>query len=457
MANGFFLGGMAEGIQTARENAFRERALGLQEQGLDLQKQKIQADIDLSTKQARRAAAKDLETNIKTVITNTTEMIKQPGVSQASRAKAVAVAEKTVMALNRTLAALSSKDGIVSPDYGPLLHSAIETAVPFATAEEAKAKAAAGQTRATTQAGIDVKTDPANIAAEAAATRATSQATAEGTALGTPDTPKVVTSRDENGNLRTQLVHSKTGAVIKDFGTGPTVQFQPTQLPNAKPKEIEALDNAEIAARNVIDTALVLRRDINEGGPAILSTPGAFAGGVQTIRAAVNGFAQLTGIKLDVFEDGTPTATMNVRGNDILDRIEGAANLNAVTKSAIVNLAFSAAAASGQEGRGVSDRDFDRFVKEIGAGASRPETFTAVLDRFVERIGNNFTNRFNVQKRRIPALKDAAAPNLTDKYFNSIKSQGAGPASPTTVEEFNSLPSGALYVNPADGKIYRKR
>jgi len=51
----------------------------------------------------------------------------------------------------------------------------------------------------------------------------------------------------------------------------------------------------------------------------------------------------------------------------------------------VTNLAFTAAAAQGQTGRAVSNRDIERFIGEIGASASDPQAFAATLRDSVNR------------------------------------------------------------------------
>ena len=66
-------------------------------------------------------------------------------------------------------------------------------------------------------------------------------------------------------------------------------------------------------------------------------------------------------------------------------------------RSIINSLAFQAAAASGQSGRSVSDRDVTRFIREIGADAADPRAFARVLRDVADRTARNF--QINYQTR----------------------------------------------------------
>jgi hypothetical protein len=69
------------------------------------------------------------------------------------------------------------------------------------------------------------------------------------------------------------------------------------------------------------------------------------------------------------------------------------------TKGLITSLAFQAAAASGQTGRDISNRDIERFIVEIGGNASNPEAFRASLVDVMERSVRNFKTKYSVLTR----------------------------------------------------------
>jgi len=66
-------------------------------------------------------------------------------------------------------------------------------------------------------------------------------------------------------------------------------------------------------------------------------------------------------------------------------------------RSLINALAFQAAAASGQTGRSVSDRDVTRFIREIGADAADPRAFARVLRDVADRSARNFLINFETR------------------------------------------------------------
>lgn len=153
-------------------------------------------------------------------------------------------------------------------------------------------------------------------------------------------------------------------------------------------KEAEELRAADIATRQSQATIQDIIERV-EGNPELISAAGAISRGAETLASQIDGLAKLSGIDID--------ASRNVSDyTDILNSFEGEAIKSAEIQSAVVNLAFSAAASSGQTGRAVSDRDVERFMREIGASTGSPETFVAVLKSFGERLQRNFDIRREV-------------------------------------------------------------
>ena len=68
-------------------------------------------------------------------------------------------------------------------------------------------------------------------------------------------------------------------------------------------------------------------------------------------------------------------------------------------RSMITSLAFQAAAASGQTGREVSDKDVTRFIQEIGASAADPRAFSKTLkdvaNRSIKKVQNQYRVKLN--------------------------------------------------------------
>lgn len=67
---------------------------------------------------------------------------------------------------------------------------------------------------------------------------------------------------------------------------------------------------------------------------------------------------------------------------------------NAAIQSLITSLAFQAAAAGGQSGRDVSNRDVERYISQIGGSYSDPAAFLRALQETITGVNREFSNRY---------------------------------------------------------------
>lgn len=258
---------------------------------------------------------------------------------------------------------------------------------------------------------------------------------------------KVVVDRDDAGNITNVLVDALTGETIRRFGEGPSVRFQPPGLPGVTSGEAEKLRESEIATTNTLESAIDLIELIKEGGPEALSSPGMFASTVLSLRSQTTGFAKQFGVITDKFESGADTTTADSKAEGIFVKLGVSATINAQIKSVIVNLAFAAAAASGQTGRSVSDRDYERFVKELAAGAADPGIFISVIEKFSERINRNFQTRYRVISRDIKGV-EKSAPDL----LGTVRARRSLQTTAITLESITGM-SMADLINLTDEQL----
>jgi hypothetical protein len=73
---------------------------------------------------------------------------------------------------------------------------------------------------------------------------------------------------------------------------------------------------------------------------------------------------------------------------------------NSRMRSLITSLAFRAAAAAGQTGQTLSNRDIERFIGEIGAGASDPQTFATTLLDMANRSVRDFESAYEIRMNK---------------------------------------------------------
>lgn len=90
-----------------------------------------------------------------------------------------------------------------------------------------------------------------------------------------PPRTTVVRSRTPTGDVQTQLIDATTGEVIQDFGTGPSVQFQPQTAPGAveKKERTEAKERLRETIGGLAQATAQLQR-LNEVGGGVTGLRG---------------------------------------------------------------------------------------------------------------------------------------------------------------------------------------
>ena len=194
-------------------------------------------------------------------------------------------------------------------------------------------------------------------------------------------------------------------------------------------KEMADLRGAEVATRNAIRNTYRLQ-DLIKDDPDALTATGR---GVSIARAMANeaeAVARTFGVEIpEGLNDAARYAsTFETLGVD-----------NARARGMLTNLAYTAAAANGQSGRSVSDRDVKRFLERIGGGYMDPQARVAVLDDFVEEIAEGYKVRHSVV--------------ANEPYQGDLGLRGAGAAAQTatqinTREEWQALAPGTRYTDP---------
>jgi hypothetical protein len=148
------------------------------------------------------------------------------------------------------------------------------------------------------------------------------------------------------------------------------------------------------------------------------------------IGNSINSLAQAFGMRgVDV--DPNSEAGQRVLGeaNRLATRVVGwsptiqeAANTNAVVQSLLINMAFAMAAAKGQTGRFLSDRDVELQLQELGRSAS-PEQFQAAVRSVLNRTYEHYRSRMRSQTGGDVPL----SPVTTDEARDSILRSPAVP------------------------------
>lgn len=138
-----------------------------------------------------------------------------------------------------------------------------------------------------------------------------------------PDT-QTVNVRSANGDQVTLLINSKTGATVAELGRGPSVQFQPTELPASKQQQIAERGD-------------VLQQGI-EQVESLLALPEGTFGAAASVKRSVRGVARTTGELLDLgLPDSVagPLKGLAQIGESLIDQAVGEGRLDAETAAEV--------------------------------------------------------------------------------------------------------------------------
>ena len=222
-------------------------------------------------------------------------------------------------------------------------------------------------------------------------------------------------------------------------------------------KEIVDFENASIAALNAMDVA-------DEAINLISKTPeiGGYSGvvirGLNELNQTISNVAKT--VRDDVgetfkFTDGKQTKIISREQlgdmySDELSVFRKSAIHSQELESALINLGYMAAAMKGQTGRALSDTDLRLNMKEVGK-ITDPIAAQKVLKNFVSRAVNGLENT-----AKIKGYEGTKPINLVTDRLKKFTDEADNIPSPQTQEDFDALPSGSIYIDPDDGKQYRK-
>jgi len=109
-------------------------------------------------------------------------------------------------------------------------------------------------------------------------------------------------------------------------------------------------------------------------------------------------------------------------GKDFTETIKEISKGNAVLESKIRDLAYLFAASRGQEGRGLSDKDYENALRIVSGGVGA-EGRIAVLEDVSSRVTQDITGELQRKKTRYEYMSTATGvedPKMYKQYINEI-------------------------------------
>lgn len=164
-----------------------------------------------------------------------------------------------------------------------------------------------------------------------------------------------------------------------------TIKGTPDEFSVSK-KEFGELRASEISTLNAmqISDRLIQQVQVN---PDVLSVGGTISVTLDTLKSQAESLARISGIPIKASSDPSKYD---------FSHLENTAQNTAGFRSNVTAMAFAAAAASGQTGRSVSNRDVQRFIDQVGGGAGSPAQFAAAMGETRRFLEMNFKNRYRV-------------------------------------------------------------
>ena len=151
---------------------------------------------------------------------------------------------------------------------------------------------------------------------------------------------------------------------------------------------------------------------------AALSGVGGISTFVTGLIKNTKGFLQLASKDTKSFYDDAiaNNSFLTVEGNDFSSELEKISNQYSINESEVRDLAFLFAAARGQEGRGLSDKDYENALRIISGGVGK-EGKIGVIESVYNRLGGEISKVVN---NRILLLEDQRNMYGPDqqKYFD---------------------------------------
>lgn len=214
----------------------------------------------------------------------------------------------------------------------------------------------------------------------------------------------------EGGPAAGQVLRIGGHATPRDMTYGQFVESG-ASLPSRQQSEQLATQHATMLKVNsrVADVLKTIKDK-----PELLSTPGFAARFVTQAASQVKGFANL------LAKDLNPNLRTQVDSisDRVFGRLENVAKQSQTIKNSLNDLVYMYAAARGQTGQGLSNKDVEKFASAVGESVGDPEMMRAVLQTLVTNVEDDFAQSYQTTVG-LPYNK-----RVSPKSFEGISPEG---------------------------------
>lgn len=207
-----------------------------------------------------------------------------------------------------------------------------------------------------------------------------------------------------------------TGSTIVNIPTG-------TEAPKAPKSEVFSGENKPFAdkwqATSILQQNLQNYTDeLQKMDEAALTGVGAGAKFATSLIQNTKGFLSLASNDTKSFYDDAVAkdSYTTVEGTDFTQRLQNVSNQFGVNESQVRDLAYLFAAARGQEGRGLSDKDYENALQIVSGGVGKQGKI-AVIESVYNRLGGEISNAVDGRIRTLQYLKENS-PESEASYFD---------------------------------------
>jgi len=195
---------------------------------------------------------------------------------------------------------------------------------------------------------------------------------------------------EEGGRLSRIPKNARKLGVRQQVEEGAVGEFDQVK---ALPTDVADLQTMALATRAFMRRSLETEEILLEGGATVQGAPGVLSSLATSIRQQTNGFMQSLGIKGNADEVfGRVSSMRSDELNGLMNRLGVQAEVRNDFKSAVLELAMLAAAARGQTGKNLSDKDVSRFI-DMMAGSTDIQSFRRVQARIRRQTIDDLEDR----------------------------------------------------------------
>jgi len=239
-----------------------------------------------------------------------------------------------------------------------------------------------------------------------------------------PKIYQVVGPNNERAGLATYEEFTQ-GQATGIYPKGSTIVNIPTgtEAPKAPKPEVFSGENKPFAdkwqATSILQQNLQNYTDeLQKMDEAALTGVGAGAKFANSLIQNTKGFLNLASNDTKSFYDDAVAkdSYTTLEGTDFTQRLQNVSNQFGVNESQVRDLAYLFAAARGQEGRGLSDKDYENALQIVSGGVGKQGKI-AVIESVYNRLGSEISNAVDARIRTLQYLKENS-PESEASYFD---------------------------------------